>query len=157
MLDLLQRWPLWLSQLSKDQGGHTMIMKSILAATAVAATLSIAAPAAEARHIHVGVGIGLGDPGYYPGYYDPPPPPPRYRPRPVYEPDYGYDDTPDYEDRYTLSCGQGRQIVRRSGFRDVRTVECDGQNYKYTGYRRGDTWLVMVDSRTGEIIRRNRY
>jgi hypothetical protein len=143
-----------------------MITKSILAATAVAATLFAAAPAAEAHHkkIHVDFGINVGEHGCYSGYYDPaceyPAPPPRPRhPRPVYEPDYGHDygDDGDYEDRYTLSCGQGRQIVRRSGFRNVRTVECDGQNFKYTGYRRGASWIVMLDSRTGEIIRRNRY
>jgi hypothetical protein len=141
-----------------------MITKTILAATAIAATLAVAAPAAEAHHrhkLHINVGIGLVDPGYNPGYYDPaldyPPPPPPRRPRPVYEPDYGYGDPVDYGDDYGVSCGEGRQIVRHSGFRNVRTVECDGQNFKYTGYRRGDTWLVMIDSRTGEIIRRYRY
>jgi hypothetical protein len=137
-----------------------MIMKSILAATAVVATLAAVAPAAEAHHKkhHVYLGIGIGE--EYPGYYDPPPPPPRYRPRPrpVYvEPDDGYDGYGDDEESYRLSCSEGRRVVRNSGFRDVRAVECDGQNYKYTGYRRGDTWIVMIDSRTGEIIRRNRY
>lgn len=143
-----------------------MITKSILAATAIAATLAVGAPTAEAHHRHkkhINIEIGLGDPGYNPGYYDPsfdyppPPPPPRFHPRPVYEPDYGYADPVDYDDDYGISCGEGRQIVRHSGFRNVRPVDCDGQNFKYTGYRRGNTWLVMIDSRTGEIIRRNRY
>jgi hypothetical protein len=139
-----------------------MIMKSILAATAVAATLFAVVPAAEANHRHkphVNIDIGIGDPVYNPGYYDPSfddPPPPRRR-RPVYQSDYGYEDPVDYGDDYTISCGQGRQIMRHSGFRNVRTVECDGQNFKYTGYRRGASWIVMIDSRTGEIIRRNRY
>jgi hypothetical protein len=138
-----------------------MIMKSILAATAVAATLAVAAPA-EAHHhhkLHIGLGINLGDPGYYPdynpGYYDPPPPPPRYvpRPRPVYvEPDYGYD-----QEDYGVSCGQGRRIVRNSGFYNVSTIECDGQNFKYEAERRGRTYIVKLDSRTGEIIQANRY
>jgi hypothetical protein len=138
-----------------------MITKSILAATAIAATLAVAAPAAEAHHrhkLHVNVGIGLIDPGY--AYSEPeylPPPPPR-RPRHVYDdPGYGYDDPVDYGDDYGISCGQGRQIVRHSGFYRVRTVECDGQNFKYIGYRRGASWIVMLDSRTGEIIRRYRY
>jgi hypothetical protein len=138
-----------------------MIMKSILAATAVAATLAVAAPAAEAHHHHINldIGIGLGNPGYVePGFdYPPPPPPRRPRPRPIYQPDYGYDDPADYYDNYGVSCGEGRQIVRQNGFYHVGTVECDGQNFKYVGYRRGTSYLIMLDSRTGEIIRRSRY
>jgi hypothetical protein len=141
-----------------------MIMKSILAATAVAATLAVAAPAAEAHHhhhrLHVNLGINIGSPGYVdPGFYYPPPPPPHfYHPRPVYaDPGYGYADPADYQDDYGISCGEGRRIVWQSGFHDVRTVECDGRNYKYTGFRHGDSWIVVLDSETGEIIRRNRY
>lgn len=138
-----------------------MFMKSILAATAVAATLAGAVPAAEAGHkkVHVDFNVNVGEPGCYSGYYDPacdyPARPPRRHP--VYVPDYAWDD-PSYDDSYDrVSCGEGRQIVRQSGWRGVRPIECDGQNYKYTGFRRGDRWIVVLDSRTGTIIRRNRY
>lgn len=132
-----------------------MIMKSILAATAVAATLAAAAPAAEAHHhhIHLNIGIGLGDPGY--GYPPPPPvyappPPPAYYPPPP--PPRYYDPSADYADSYGISCGEGRQIVRESGFYHVRTVECDGQNFKYTGYRHGNSYIIKVDSESGDIL-----
>ena len=140
-----------------------MFTKSILAATAVVTTLAGAVPAAEAHHkkVHVDFGVNIGTPGCYDGYYDPacdyPPPPPPPRRHPVYVPDYSWDD-PGYDEGYDrLSCGEGRQIVRQSGWRGVRAIECDGQNYKYSGFRRGDRWIVVLDSRTGTIIRRNRY
>lgn len=132
-----------------------MITKSILAVSAIATTLAVAAPAEAKVHIYVGIGT----PGYVydPSYdYAPPPPPrPRYipHPRPVYvEPDYGY-----YQEDYGVSCGQGRRIVRNSGFYNVQTIECDGQNFKYEAERRGRTYIVKLDSRTGEIIQANRY
>ncbi len=148
-----------------------MFMKSIFAATAVAATLAGAAPAAQAKHHHhVDLGINIGVPTCGSGYYDPacdyPPPPPPPRPHHVYMPDYGYDSgyggdygygDGGYDSGYDrLSCGEGRQIVRQSGWRGVRPFDCDGQNYKYTGFRRGDNWVIVLDSRTGTIIRRYR-
>ena len=134
-----------------------MITKSILAVSAVAAAIVAFAPAAEAHHKkhHIYLNIGIGDPG--PGYYDPPPPPPR-RPRYVYEdPDFGYPGPGYDEEDYGLSCGQGRRIVRNSGFYNVSTIECDGQNYKYDAERRGRSYVVKVDSRNGAIIAANRY
>lgn len=133
-----------------------MITKSILAATAVAATLAVAAPAEAKTNIYLGIGVGSPGYTYDPSYdYAPPPPPRRHRhhPRPVYaEPDYGY-----YQEDYGVSCGQGRRIVRNSGFYNVQTIECDGQNFKYEAERRGRTYIVKLDSRTGEIIQANRY
>ena len=134
-----------------------MIMKSILAATAVAATLAATAPAAEAKiHVNIGIGVPVYDPGYYDPAFDyPPPPPPPRRPRHVYV-DPGYDPA-YYEEDYGISCGQGRRIVRNAGFYHVSTIECDGQNFKYEADRRGRSYVVKVDSRTGEIIGASRY
>jgi hypothetical protein len=134
-----------------------MITKSILAATAIAATLAAAAPAEAKTHIYLGIGVGAPGYAYDPSYdpaYDYAPPAPVYRhPRPVYvEPDYGY-----YQEDYGVSCGQGRRIVRNSGFYNVQTIECDGQNFKYEAERRGRSYIVKLDSRTGEIIEANRF
>jgi hypothetical protein len=51
-----------------------------------------------------------------------------------------------------ISCGEGRFIVRDRGFYRVRTVECRGRAYTYLGRRHGDTFRVLVNSRTGRII-----
>lgn len=51
-----------------------------------------------------------------------------------------------------VSCGEGRLIVRDRGFRRVRTVECRGRTYTYLGRRHGDTFRVILSSRTGRII-----
>lgn len=51
-----------------------------------------------------------------------------------------------------VSCGEGRLIVRDRGFRRVRTVECRGRTYTYLGRRHGDTFRVLVSSRTGRIV-----
>ena len=52
-----------------------MIAKSLIAAAALATTMTLALPADEARadwDVNIGVGVGVGAgfyPGYYPGYY----------------------------------------------------------------------------------------
>jgi hypothetical protein len=51
-----------------------------------------------------------------------------------------------------VSCGEGRAIVRDRGFYRVRTVECSGRTFTYLGRRHGDTFRVLVSSRTGRII-----
>jgi hypothetical protein len=51
-----------------------------------------------------------------------------------------------------VSCGEGRFIVRDRGFNRVRTVECRGRTYTYLGRRYGDSFRVILSSRTGRII-----
>ena len=51
-----------------------------------------------------------------------------------------------------VSCGEGRAIVRDRGFNRVRTVECRGRTYTYLGRRHGDTFKVLVSSRSGRIV-----
>jgi hypothetical protein len=53
---------------------------------------------------------------------------------------------------YRIGCGEGRAIVRDRGFRRVRTVECRGRTYTYLGRRQGDTFRVLVSSRSGRIV-----
>jgi hypothetical protein len=79
-----------------------------------------------------------------------------------YDPDYpDYSDFPrrrhhydeEYDDYDRLSCWEGRRIVRWAGYRNVRTLSCDGRIFRYSGWRRGHRWRISVSSRSGEIIR----
>ena len=51
-----------------------------------------------------------------------------------------------------VSCGEGRGIVRESGFNRVQTMECSGRNYTYMGKRRGVPFRVVLNSWTGNIV-----
>lgn len=125
-----------------------MIAKSLIAATAVAATMAVALPASDAK-ADVDVTIGLGVGGYYPDYY------PAYRP-------YAYGGYGHYErynrydayDRYDhgISCGKGRRIVDHSGFNNVRAIDCNGSNYRYSAWKKGHRYVVRVN-RDGDITR----
>lgn len=55
--------------------------------------------------------------------------------------------------RYRISCGEGRGIVSER-FNRVRVVECNGGTYTYLGRREGDTYRILVNSRTGRIVGR---
>lgn len=80
-------------------------------------------------------------------------------------PHYGYRVGPDYvyrrghgwylpRERYgRLSCGEARRIVRRSGFRNVSTIECRGRTYTFLATRNGRDIRVYVNSRTGGVWR----
>lgn len=65
----------------------------------------------------------------------------------------GYDDDDDYDDENEqISCQEGRQVVRRSGFRRVQPLRCSGDTYRYRAFRRDKIWTVRVDSWSGRII-----
>jgi hypothetical protein len=53
-----------------------------------------------------------------------------------------------------ISCGEGRAIVAQR-FNRVRVVECRGGTYTYLGRREGDTFRIIVNSRTGRIVGRS--
>jgi hypothetical protein len=126
-----------------------MFKKTLIAAAAVAAVISVAAPSAKAdTTIDFGIGIGTGGyaPDYgYPGYgfgdlgfgfhhrrhhgfYDFPPPRPR-----------------------GISCGMGRDVVRNAGFRHVSAYDCSAPTYGYQAWRNGDLYKVVVNYR-GAIV-----
>ena len=52
-----------------------------------------------------------------------------------------------------VSCGEGRAIVA-ARFNRVRVVECRGRTYTYLGRRQGDTYRILLNSRTGRIVGR---
>jgi hypothetical protein len=58
-----------------------------------------------------------------------------------------------YTTRGRVSCGEGRAIVA-SRFNRVRVVECNGGTYTYMGRRQGDTYRILLNSRTGRIVGR---
>lgn len=58
-----------------------------------------------------------------------------------------------YSRPYRISCGEGRAIVAER-FNRVRVVECRGSTYTYLGRRHGDTFRVLLNSRSGRIIGR---
>jgi hypothetical protein len=119
------------------------MIKSLFAAAAVAAIAMTASAPAEAKKLDLDVYLGVGTPGYYdPGYsvYEEPRHR-RYRPRYEEEPrDYG------------ISCDEGREQVRDSGFRKVRALSCDGRRYTYRARKHGTPYIVKVSRRSGEII-----
>jgi hypothetical protein len=111
-----------------------MIMKSLIAASAVAATMAIAAPVAPAEakvNVYIGLGGGYG-PGFYPGYgYG------GYYPAP--KPYWG------------ISCQKGRNIVKWSGFKNVHAFDCSKPVYQYKAWKQGAPYRVRV-SAAGHII-----
>lgn len=129
-----------------------MLTKSLFAAAALAATLAVAIPAPEAQaKTNFDIDVNLGLPIYGDGY--------GYG----YDNDYGYDYGYGHGygrdgyypahggyGHYGISCSKGRQIVRWSGFRNVKAVDCDRPGYKYTGWKHGRKFLVRV-SGSGSI------
>lgn len=136
-----------------------MVAKGTIAAGIMAAALAFMPEAATAKtNIRIGIGAGPGwcfshpyapgcgyGYGYGYGYY----PPIGFYHRPYYrgyyEPNYYY------APRYGISCGEAKQIVRDSGFRNVRTRSCSGTTNSFTGVKRGNLWLVKVNTRNGRI------
>jgi hypothetical protein len=51
-----------------------------------------------------------------------------------------------------MSCREGRALLRDRGFYRVRPLDCSGRTFSYLGHRHGDTFRVLVSSRTGRIV-----
>lgn len=118
------------------------LVRPTLLAIALAATAATATTAAKADvDVFFGLGGGPGwsghGHGYGPGYYDDP-----GFDRPYYRP----------YDRFRISCWEGRDSVREAGFRNVRAIDCNGSRYSYEARRRGDSFIVSVNSRSGRIV-----
>ncbi len=109
-----------------------MIAKSLIAAAALAASITAFAPAQQAQAgVDIIVNVGFG--GHYRGY--------GYGHYPVYNRYYG-----------PISCQRGKNIVDRSGFYNVRAVDCALPGYKYTAWRGRHEYLVKVNG-SGYITR----
>lgn len=123
-----------------------MIAKSLIAAAALATTMAATLPAPEARaDVSVGIGIGV-NPGFYPGYGYPA----YYDPYPGYNPGY-YKPYHNYK-KYGISCGKGAKIVDHSGFYGVTPIDCSLPRYKYSAWRKGKQYIVVVNG-NGNIVK----
>lgn len=120
-----------------------MIVKSLIAAGTVAASLVAFAPAQQAQ-AGVDIDIHFGLPGYTPGFY------------PGYGNGYGYGYGHPVQSWYgAISCHRGKNIVKWNGFNKVKSVDCSLPGYKYTGWKSGRKYLVRVNAR-GNIAGVNR-
>ncbi|CAN5475742.1 hypothetical protein BH10PSE7_BH10PSE7_14930 [soil metagenome] len=113
-----------------------MFAKTLIAASAIAATLAVAAPITQAEaktHVNLNIGFGIG--GFGPGY------------------GYGGYDGGYYEPAYNpgISCMKGAKIVKWSGFHNVNAVDCSAPVYKYNARKNGDWYRVRVNM-YGNII-----
>ena len=109
-----------------------MIAKSLIAAAALAASITAFAPAQQAQ-AGVDINVNLGFGGYYRGY------------------GYGYYPV-NYRYYGPISCHKGKNIVAWSGFYNVRAVDCALPGYKYTAWRGQHEYLVKVNG-GGNITR----
>jgi hypothetical protein len=113
-----------------------MFAKTLIAAAAVAASLTAALPAEQAQaktnidlNIGIGGGYGYGD-GYGYGHY------PYPHRRPYYD---------------GISCRRGADIVQWNGFWGVSPVDCSLPRYHYSAWRHGQQFMVTVNG-GGTII-----
>jgi hypothetical protein len=51
-----------------------------------------------------------------------------------------------------VQCGDGVELLRGRGFRDVRAVGCHGRNFVYLGWRGGAQYEVVVRARDARIL-----
>ena len=119
-----------------------MITKSLIAAAAVAASLTALAPVQQAQaKVNVDINLGLGG-GFYPGHGH------------GYGYGYGYGGGyyPVMHPYYRgISCNKGRKIVNWSGFNKVHAFDCSAPVYQYRAWKNGHKYRVKV-SMKGNII-----
>lgn len=117
-----------------------MITKSLIAAAAVAASLTALAPVQQAQ-AGVDIDVNLGVPGIYPGY--------------GYGYGYGYGGGyyPVIDPYYGggISCHKGKQIVKWSGFHNVNAFDCSKPVYQYMAWKNGHKFKFKVNM-AGNII-----
>jgi len=114
-------------------------MKSLILASAFAASMALALPtAAEAKIV-----VYLGTPHY--DY--------RVGPDYRYRSGYGWYLPNSFSIRGRLSCGEAKWRVRERGFRNVSTIECNGRTYTFRARRGDHRVIVYVNSRSGAVWR----
>jgi hypothetical protein len=66
-----------------------------------------------------------------------------------------YDDDDDYPRRRgRLKCWQARELLADRGYRRIRTLDCNGRVYRFSGSRRDNRYILSVNSWNGSISRR---
>jgi hypothetical protein len=119
-----------------------MSFKSLIAAAAIATSVAgISASQANAgSNIDFGFGVQIGGPGFIVGGGTP-----------GYHGGYGGHGGHGFVD-YGISCGEGRWVVKSAGYYKVKTVECSGSTYTYTGRMSGDKYRIKVKRSNGAIV-----
>jgi hypothetical protein len=107
-----------------------MITKSLIAAAAVAVSLTALAPVQQAQAkiiVNIDAGFGLGG-GFYPGY------------------GYGNDYYPVYQPNYGgKSCWQVKQKLKMMNFKKVQPFDCSAPTYRFTAKKNGDYVKVKTN------------
>jgi hypothetical protein len=119
------------------------MISKLLLVSAAASGLAMAQPQTASAGVDVDVDVAFTASPYHSV---------QYYPDEGYRPYHDYDDDED-DDYDRISCWEGRRIVRRAGYRGVKSIKCYGEVYRYRGWRRGHQWRISVDSDTGRIIR----
>ena len=114
-----------------------MITKSLIAAAAVAVSLTALAPVQQAEaktKIDLNFDVNVGGGGFYPGYGG-----------------GGY--YPVYEEPYYggISCHKGKKIVKWAGFHNVNPVDCGAPVFQYHAWKFGHKYRVRVNM-SGDIF-----
>lgn len=105
----------------------TKSMIAVILSLAVAAVLPVS-PAQAKTDVDINIGIGFGG-----GYYGP-----------------GFGGWHDIDPG--ISCVKAKRIVFNRGFSNVRSIDCSAPNYKFTGWRGFQKFMIRVNDR-GDITR----
>jgi hypothetical protein len=107
-----------------------MLMRIGLFAAAVAGTLLLSGVTPSMAQVDVDIGM--------PG---------------VYDRSYGddFDEDYSYRRRGRLKCWEARQILRDRGFYRIVPLDCERRIYTFRARRRGNTHIVKVNSRNGNM------
>jgi hypothetical protein len=90
---------------------------------------------------------------------------PRYYDDPYFATPHGYGYYDDYDDdsyefvlrsRVRVTCSAARNMLRRSGYRNVKAIDCKGRSFGFIAQRNGKRYQLIVSSRSGTIISRKR-
>ncbi len=138
---------------------QSKFVKSILATTAIAATVALGAASQAKADPRFNLSFGIGIPVYDGGYQNDGPDPyfqPHFRHRHHHhdwndDGDQAYAPPPPPPMNYGISCSTGRNILRQNGFRDVQAYDCQGPVYGYQAWKRGEIYRVSVNFR-GQVL-----
>jgi hypothetical protein len=114
------------------------MLKSLLAAAAIALPMSMMAAAPAEAATDVRIYLGLPHFNYYPGAGF------------IQRPGYGW-YRPGYRQ---LTCNQGARLLERRGYRVRAVVECGGSQYTYrVRTPKGNNIVLKLNARTGDGYR----
>ena len=108
------------------------MMKSLIAATAISLSVAAFAAAPAKADVDFDIGVVVSTPGLT-----------------IVGGHHGWHD--DWHGG-GISCKYGRKVVKNAGYHNVKTKECVGDSYTFTGKMGGDKYRVKVSRWSGNII-----